>query len=140
MQAPRRAPTDQSTLVGSADVIESILRWWARVQQDPTFQDRRGPTMLRILAAFAMFAVTAGKVHLEASYRQLAEWSGLSLGTISKHESRWLPWVRAVRKGSRYTRAPSVWRLRIEHACNIDPVAKGAADRCRAVRPGRRHP
>ena len=85
-------------------------------------------TTKRILAAFGLLALELGKVSFAASYRQIAELAGVSVGTVAKHQQHFARWVYPVAKGSRFQGTSTTWRLNLvrqkEHARGI-PIREG---------------
>lgn len=109
---PRTAPDTQG-LSSRGEAVAAVCGWWERVQAGVP-ADRRTPNTLRIAAAFALQACAAGRVDVSASYRQIAEAAGVSVGTVAGHLPRLDPFLRVVEAGSRQTGVPTVWRLRTD--------------------------
>jgi hypothetical protein len=120
-QRPRRAPEGGHKIADRLDAMLRTVRWFNAAMEDPAFQGRRGPTQLRILAGFAMKAISAGKVEVAESYREIAEAAGVSVGTVAKHITGLSAWVRRVRCGSVAT-GRSVWRLQVARAIGNNPT------------------
>jgi hypothetical protein len=110
-QTPRGAPAHGTMLTDRADAITAAVTWWENVNRDHELRTRRGATTKRILAAFALLAIGAGKVRISESYRELAEASGVSIGTITKHRAELSRWVRLVEAGNRWNGNRSTWQL-----------------------------
>ncbi len=81
-----------------------------------------GPTK-RILAAFGLLALELGKVSFAASYRQIAELAGVSVGTVAKHQQHFARWVYPVAKGSRFQGTSTTWRLNLARVKGNMPEA-----------------
>ena len=111
---PRRAPEgNRQVLQSRTDAIGAVCDWWATIERDPALRTRTGATTRRILAAFFRLAMKAGKVELAESYREIAEASGVSIGTITKHRAAWNRYVRQIEPGNRWKATRSQWRLLI---------------------------
>lgn len=124
-QKPRTAP-DGTGLRNRSEAVAEAIEWWSAVESSE-WRGAVAGTTLRILAAFALLAVKAGKVRLQESYREVAEAAGVSAGTISKHRSRWLPWVRQVRVGNRFTGTRTEWQLFLRESGNTPASPVGRA-------------
>jgi DNA-binding transcriptional ArsR family regulator/alkylated DNA nucleotide flippase Atl1 len=112
--SPKLAPKSDG-LRDRTDALALTATWWAEVQSAP-WRGRQGATTLRILAAFAILAASAGKVRISESYRQIAEVAGMSAGTVARHRPSWQPWVRLVHRGHAFTGAASEWQLVVRDA------------------------
>lgn len=100
--------------------------WWqvavATLAAPGWVSRRSAATTMAILAGLYALAEQAGTGALVASYRQLAEASGVTIGTISKHvkAGRLTPFVAIYTpKGARQTGASTRWSLRL-HTPEVD--------------------
>lgn len=120
-RTPRSAPTTGHALEDRTAAIAAVINWWAEVSATPG-GGRREAMRLKILAAFALLAMGAGKVRLTDSYRQVAEAAGVSVGTLANYVPSLAPRVRVVVKGNRVTGERTVWQLRANLNRPASPV------------------
>ena len=120
-----RVPRPRAEITNNGEAREAVLRWWQRVANDPRVAEgRRGPMRLRILATFRDNALTAGRIELDESLRELAEAAGVSLGTIHNYRDELAPWVKVVRSDGRRLAHSSIrtrWRLHFDAGSEPDP-------------------
>jgi DNA-binding transcriptional ArsR family regulator len=106
---PKIAPRSEG-MHNRADAVARVAVWWTAVESAP-WHGRRGASALKVLAAFAMLATSAGKCRLSESFRDIAEAAGVSVGTVSNTRALWQPYVRLVHRGHRFAGTRSEWQL-----------------------------
>ena len=107
---PRRAPSDGQAIQRRSDVIIRIF--WLRERIASLRLSRRALVLSHVLCGAGEYI---GKVRFAASFRELAEWTGMSVSTI-RLAARELVHERIVRRvsyGNRFARqnSRSVWQL-----------------------------
>jgi hypothetical protein len=107
---PRKAPTDGRMLRDAGDARDRLVAWWEAVEAHH-LTGRGATTTMRLLAAFGLLAMRAGKMRVSESHRQLAEAAGVNSGTVARHRGRLAPFVRVVERGNRATGKPTTWQL-----------------------------
>jgi len=107
---PRGAP-DRPRLYNRADAVVATTVWWESVQRGP-WTGRSAANDLRVLAGFRTIALRRGRIRFTASYRQIAEESGVVVGTVTKAVKRGLNgYVHRVKRGSRLQGTSTEWQL-----------------------------
>lgn len=107
---PRRAPAGGRMLQDATDARDKVLAWWEAVESR-SWTGRGTVTTLRLLAAFGLLAMKAGKMRLSESQRQVAEAAGVDHRTVGRHRHRLSPFVRVVEHGSRVSGKVTTWQL-----------------------------
>ena len=95
---PRKAP--ETGVTTKAETLAEVVRWWESVEANPP-TGRSAGTTLRTLAGIRDLALSARKLRISESYREIAEASGVSVSTVYNRRQDWGPWVRRVSKGKR---------------------------------------
>lgn len=95
-----------------AETLAEVVAWWEAVRLAPP-TGRTAGTTLRILAGFHHLALSAGKLRISESYREIAEAAGVSVSTVHARRADWAPWVRRVSRGRalRFTGSRTTWQL-----------------------------
>lgn len=111
---PRSAPVDGTMVKDDRDARLRVLALLMRASTDvERWRGVAGASDLRVLVALSIMALHAGKLRVGASYRQIVELSGVSLGTVTR--ALWAlegQWVRRTHVAGFHRRADrSVFQL-----------------------------
>lgn len=107
---PRGAP-NRPRLYNRSDAMASVVEWWESVNQGE-WTARTSANDLRVLAGFRAIALRRGRIRFTASHRQIAEESGVVVGTVTKAVKRGLNgYVHRVKRGSRLQGTSTEWKL-----------------------------
>lgn len=106
---PRQAPNTPTMVRSATEARLAVVRFWAAVDAHE-WKGAKGATTVKIITAFCMLALGAGRVEVSESTRQIAEAAGVSAATVSKHVGALNPWVRRSKRGT-FAGEASTWRL-----------------------------
>ena len=82
---PRSAPTTGVMIKDAQDARMRLLALLHKAGSDPErWSGMAGASDLRVLVGLLLMSLHAGKLRVGASYRQIAEKSGVSLGTVTR--------------------------------------------------------
>jgi hypothetical protein len=82
---PRTAPTTGVMVKDAQEARMRLLALLHKAGSDPTrWSGMAGASDLRVLVGLLLMGLHAGKLRVGASYRQIAERSGVSLGTVTR--------------------------------------------------------
>jgi predicted transcriptional regulator len=111
--ALRPAVAGPSPAIWSAgDARATVVEWWNSVMADEQLRTATGATVVRILAGFGLAAMAAGTTRVNESYRELAELSGVGIGTIHRRLPELARFVRRTHRGRRNSTVDrSSWQL-----------------------------
>jgi hypothetical protein len=116
-KTPPRPPTPARDDLGLLRAYRAV--WenaWAIQEQGPSYA-----TTLRIVAALCLCGVRSGEREFQAGHRKLADLSGVSPGTVTKHLARVGPWFERTDPGDRAQARPSSWRLSVGNTSGTKP-------------------
>ena len=106
-----RSPVGRAKLTNRNEANEATILWWETVGR-AAWTERSSANDLRVLAAFGILSLRQGKVRFSASYRQISEEAGVSVGTVHAALNRGLKgFVRRVERGNRLQGTSSTWQL-----------------------------
>lgn len=111
---PRSAPTGGTMIRNGGDARMRVLALLAVAGRDvERWAGPAGASDLKVLVGLSILALHAGKVRIGASYRQIVEVSGVSIGTVTRALGALEgTWVRRTHTPSGYRRADrSVFQL-----------------------------
>lgn len=99
-------------LFSAGDARATVLAWWNSVMADEQLRSATGATVVRILAGFGLAAMAAGTTRVHESYRELAELSGVGIGTIHRRLPELARFVRRTHRGQQHSTVDrSSWQL-----------------------------
>jgi hypothetical protein len=101
---------ERRRLYSRGDALAYIVEW-AEALEAQEWTGRTASRSLRLLWTYFMFAMKAGKVEFVASFRQIAEVAGVSVGTVAGGRKGLDGWVHIKRRGNRATGEPTTWKL-----------------------------
>ena len=111
-----RFPVSRTPLYNRNDATVATIMWLEAVEKAP-WTTRSSANDLRVLAAFGILSLRQGKVRFSASYRQISEEAGVSVGTVHAALKRGLKgFVRRVHRGDRFQAISATWQLIPRHA------------------------
>lgn len=111
---PRNAPEGLPGIAGAdgGDVVLALLAWWSRAAAAAE-PGRVGSTVLRVQAGLLLLALSAGKIDLGDSLRQVAEAAGVAHVTVWRHRRALEPWVTVLEVGNRFDGSRHRWRINL---------------------------
>jgi hypothetical protein len=117
---PKTPPNPPTPARDDLDLLRSYRAVWEQAWST----QGRGPsysTTLRIIAALCLCGVRSGEREFPAGHRKLADLSGVSPGTVSKHLARVGDWFVRTDPGDRTQARPSSWRLSVGNTSSTKP-------------------